>query len=272
MKQMTVPSSVSQNVARAKSLIQRKEPLRALDCLILALQNFHPGGLIGKARFEVEVNIQQCVVEINLNPKVRELLTTLSHSPNPSIPYAPGGEAALLSVLSVLRKALVNIEESEKIDAENAVRQRKAGLIENAQNLLDRGEGIKGKIELRKLAAEFGEESGVLAQIGTMLVKAGMPADSVEFLELAIENFPKDAPAYSILVESYMGMRELEKAEAVYLKALKQFGGHPRTYVSLAKIYKTLNKRQKAVDMAQKALSMDPDNAEAREIVASIRV
>jgi len=269
--QLTAPPSVSQNVARAKSLIQRQELVRALECLLNALDNFDPRNLIGKARYEVEINLRQCITAINLNPKICGLLTELTRSSKSSIPYTPGEEAALRTVLSVLRKALENQAEAEKQGAQHALKQRKADLLANAEGLLAGGEGVKAKIELRKLAAEFGKEPGILAQIGTMLVQADMPADGAEFLELAVEAFPKDGPIYAALVDCYTGMLEYEKVEAVYLKALRQFGAHPRTLVNLAKIYKQLNKRQKAAEMAQRALTMEPGNVEAKAIVDSIR-
>ena len=269
--QLTAPPSVTQNIARAKSLIQRQELVRALDCLLNALNNFDPRSLVGKARYEVEINIRQCVSAINLNPQICGLLTELTHSSKSSIPYTPGEEAALRTVLSVLRKALENKAEAERQGAQHALKQRKADLLATAQDLLAGGEGVKAKIELRKLATEFDKEPGILAQIGTMLAQANMPADAAEFLELAIEAFPKDGPVYATLVDCYMGIREYEKIEAVYLKALRQFGAHPRTLVNLAKIYKLLNKRQKAAETAQRALTMEPGNAEAQEIVNSIR-
>ena len=271
MLQLTAPSSVSQNIARAKSLIKRHELQRALDCLITALENFTPGSLIGKARYEMEVNIRQCIADINLNPEISKLLTELTRSPKPVIAYAPGGEAALLTVLGVLRKALKNMEQVEKQGAQHALTQRKTALLENAQRLLAGGEDARAKLELRKLAAEFGKEPGILTHIGSIFVEADMPADAAEFLELAVESFPKDGQNYGTLVDCYMGMREYEKAETVYLKALKQFGPHPRTLVNLAKVYKLLNKRQKTAEMARRALALEPGNAEAKAIADSIR-
>ena len=269
--QLSAPSAVSQNVARAKSLILRNELSRALDCLSTALEHFVPGNLVGKARYEVEIHIQQCVAEINLNPKVRKMLTELTHSANSNISYAPGGEGKLLTVLGILRKALHNMEEEEKNSAQRSIEERKATLFENAAVLLSAGEGVKAKVELRRLATEFGKEPGILAQISTVLIQAKMPLDAAEFLEMAIDAFPKEGQLYGTLVECYMGEREYEKAEAVYLKVLKLFGSHPQTLVNLAKLYKLLNKRQKAAEMAQRALAQEPGNEEAKAIANSIR-
>jgi len=226
-----------------------------------ALDTFDPGSLIGKARFEVEVNIRQCVNEINLNPTIHNLLTELTRSSKASIPYNPGEEAALRTVLGVLHKALEKMEQAEKQGAQQAVVQRKADLLAAGKQALAAGEGTKAKIELRKLAEEFGKEPGVLAQIGNMFVAAKLPRDAAEFLEMAIEAFPKEAKEYGTLVECYMGGNEYEKAEAVYLKVLKNLGQHPKTLTNLAKVYKLEGKRQKAAETAQRALSMDPKNA-----------
>ena len=269
--QLTAPPAVSQNIARAKSLVKRQELPRALECLIAALEGFVPGSLIGKARFEVEVNIRQCVADLNLNPKIRKLLTELAQSSAAAISYTPGEEAALRTVLGVLHKALENMDQAEKQGAQQALKQRKAELLESAQSLLAGGEGVKAKVELRRLAESFGKEPGILTQAGTMLAQAQMPADAAEFLELAIEAFPKEGAVYGTLVDCYMGLKEYEKAEAVYLKAIKNLGSHPRTLVNLAKVYKLSNKRQKAVEAAHRALAMDPGNAEAKEIADSIR-
>jgi pentatricopeptide repeat protein len=273
MMQMTVPQSVSQNIARARSLIQRNEISRALDCLFIALDNYDPGNLIGKARFEVGVHLQHCIDDINHNPKVHNLLVELAHSsdPNIHIHYTPGEETALRAVLNVLHKALENMELAETQGAQQARKQRKAELLEHGRSLLAAGEGVKAKVELRRLAEEFGKEPGIYAQVGAILAQAKMPADAVEFLELAVEASPKDGQSYSTLVDCYMTAMDYEKAAVVYEKALRQFGQHPRTLAHLAKVYKLLNKRDKAAAAAQQALSLDPGNAEAQEIAASIR-
>jgi pentatricopeptide repeat protein len=242
-----------------------------MNCLISALENYSPRSIVGQARYKVEINIRQCVADINVNPKVHKLLAELTKSASPQIPYTPGEEAKLLSVLNVLRKALEKMDEVEQQNAQLAIEQRKKELFETGQQFLNAGERVKGKVELRKLATDFGKEPGILESIANALIKANMAPDAVEFLEMAIENFAKEGQLYRSLIDCYMNMREYEKAEAVYLKVLGQFGANAPTLVNLAKLYKLLNKRPKAVEMAQRALSMEPDNAEAQEIVKSIR-
>ena len=62
-------------------------------------------------------------------------------------------------------------------------------------------------------------------------------------------------------------MREMDKAETVYLKAIQRFGKHPRTLLNLAKLYMEWNKKDKAFEAANDAWKKDPSLSEAKEIV-----
>ncbi len=48
--QLTVPPSVTQNFARAKSLLGRNEPVRALEAFISAINAFEAAQIVGRAR------------------------------------------------------------------------------------------------------------------------------------------------------------------------------------------------------------------------------
>jgi tetratricopeptide (TPR) repeat protein len=267
MPQFTAPASVSQNIARAKSQVKRDEPLRALDALITALELFEPEKIIGKARYEVEVNILECVTDLGRVPKVRDFLTRVTRSDKVGIAYAPGGEKKLLSALTVLRKGLQEADAEKIRQAGEKIEHRKTMLLEKAKASLAGGETPRGKAVLRQLGDEFGHEPGVLALIGSMLLEAKLQYEAVEFLEQALELFPKESKVYADLVNSYTELKEYEKAEAVYLKAIKQFGQHPKTLLNLARLYLLWNKKDQAFEAAGRAAKLDPGNQEARELM-----
>jgi tetratricopeptide (TPR) repeat protein len=266
MTQFTAPPSVIQNIARAKSLVKRDEPVRAIDALIRALELFHPEDIIGKARFEAEVAIQECVNDLSRHPKVYAFLRDLTKSSHAAISYKPGEEAKLLPVLAVLRKALAETEAAGAHAARQKVEDRKMMLLEKGKTHLAVGETPRGKGVLRQLAEEFGTEPGILFEVGSLLAGAKLPYDALEFLEQAVEAFPKDSRPYALLVSLYQELREFEKAEAVYLKVTREFGQHPRTMLNLARLYMAWNKKDKAFEAANQVLRKEPGNAEAREI------
>ncbi|MDL2279968.1 hypothetical protein LJC15_04845, partial [Desulfovibrio sp. OttesenSCG-928-G11] len=73
--------------------------------------------------------------------------------------------------------------------------------------------------------------------------------------------------AYPLATRCYLEMREFQKAEAVYLQVIKQFGKHPRTMLNLAKLYLEWNKKEQAFQAAMEAWNKDNSLTEAKEIV-----
>lgn len=270
MSQLQAPPSVTQNIARAKSLVKRDEPVRALDSLLTALELFKPEAILGKARYVVEVNILECVADLNSHAKIKQLIQSVANSSKAAIAYAPGGEAQLAAVLKILRKALTEAEEAKLEAARASVANRKESLFEKAKQHITAGETPRGKAVLRQLGDEFGADPGVLADIGKILIGATLVYDAIEFLEQAVENFPKASGAYADLVNCYLETREYAKAEQIYLRAVKEFGQHPRTLVNLGKLYIAWNKKDKAFEVLNKAVKQDPGNQEAVELLAKV--
>ncbi len=270
MANFSIPPGVGLNIARAKSLLRRDETVRALEALLAGLEHYEPSKLPGKLRFEVEVLIHECVLDLNRQPKIRTLLTTLAKSGKASIVYAPKEEGKLKAVLDIILKALNESEVVKVRDNVEAKIARKATLEQKGLAALRSGDSPKGKAALRVLADEFGEEPGVLRQVGEWLLEFKLYFEAAEFLELAIERFPKDSKSYASAVSCYNTLREFEKGEAIYLKAIKQFGKHTRTLTNLAELYMAWNKKDKAFDAAREALSLDAANDTAREIVEKL--
>ena len=267
MPQFTAPQAVTQNIARAKSLVKRDEPVRAIDALLRALELFQPEDIIGKARFEVEVNIQESVGDLSRHPKVYAFLRNLTKSNNAAISYKPGEEDKLAPVLMVLRKALAETEAAAERSEHDKVENRKMALLAKGKSHLEAGENPRGKGVLRQLAEEFGAEPGIFFEVGSLLAEAKLPYDAVEFLEQAVEAFPRDSRPYGLLVTIYQDLKEFEKAETVYLKVTREFGQHPKTMLNLAKLYLAWNKKDKAFDAATQVLRKEPGNSEAKEIM-----
>ncbi len=268
MALFVAPQSVTQNIARAKSLLKRDDPIRALEALITGLELYEPAKLMGKVRFELEVLIQECVNELDRQPKVREMIGQLSKTGKGGIKYAPGKEKQLLVLLPILRKGLLEIEKAKERGTQEVRLARQNMLREKGLNCLKIGDAPKGKAALRQLADEFGEESGIHAFVGATLFEYKFYLDAVDFLEHSIEAFPKEPKAYGAATACYAVLLEYEKAEAVYMKAIREFGKHPKTMLNLAKLYIEWNKKDKAYEAARAVVAKDPNNEEAKAIVA----
>lgn len=270
MTQLAVPPSVTQNIARARSLIKRNEIVRAIDAFSGALEGFLQAKIIGKTRHVVTAAIGECVTELNAHPAVKSFLRGIAHSSGVSITYAPGEEARLLTVLGIMGKALAEEDCAREQAAADAFRNRKEALFVRAAEFFKAGEGPRAKASLRNAGDEFGSEPGVLAMIGKMLVEADFAFDAMEFFEKAIKAFPRDPTPYGPLAACYMTFREYEKAEKLYLDAAKAFGAHPKTMLNLGKLYIAWNKRDKAYAVLNQVVRKHPDDEEAKELFAKV--
>jgi tetratricopeptide (TPR) repeat protein len=262
-----VPQSVAHNLARAKALLKRDDTMRALESMLAGLDMYEPKKLPGKARFEIEVLLQECVAELNRQPAVRSFFEKVARSPRASVPYTPKQEEKLKALLTLLFKALQASVAAKASSAAEVKAKRRALLQEKGLEYLKAGDSPRGKAALKVLADEFGEEPGLIAQVSAWFLEYKLFLDAAEMLERAIEAFPKDSKAYALATQCYRGMRDYEKLESVYLRAIRQFGKHPRTLLNLAKLYVEWNKKDKAFEAARDAYGKDNSLTEAKEIM-----
>lgn len=265
---MTIAQTLGQRLARSKALLRRDDTNRGLEELLGCLEEYEPKKMPAKIRFETEVQIQECVSYINRQPSVRTFLQQLAKNNKPiQVPYKPGEEQKLKMLLGLVHKGLIETEAAGEKSAAQARAERKIGLETKALAALKAGDSPRGKATLRILGEEFGEEPGLLAKIGGIMLEYKLYFEAAEILEQAMEAFPKDGKAYGLAAQCYLHMREFEKAETVYLNAMTRFGKHPRTLLNLAKLYATWNQREKAFQTAMDAYNKDPSLAEAKEIM-----
>lgn len=268
--QLTVPPTVTQNFARVKSLMARGEPVRAIDAFLTAINTFESAQVVGRARSGVEFSIQECVDICNSQPQIRQLIRELSRSDKAVITYAPGGEGKLAGVLRLVHKALDEAESARGKTAEEELLLHKESLFAEARAAFQAGEAPKGRGFLRRVAEKYGSGKGVLETVADTMIEAGFLSDSLPYLEQAIEAFPRESGAYAKLASSYMTLREYEKAEKLYRRAIKEFGVHPKTLLNLGKVYVAWNKRDKAFSVLQQAAALAPDDVEIKELFAKV--
>ena len=268
MVDLFITPPAGKKMARAKAQLKRDETVRALESMLAGLDEFDPQHMPAKARYEVEALIIECVADLNRQPVIRSLFEKLARSSkNASIPYVPGNEQKLRGVLGILHKALHESAAKAEEDEKEERALRKAALQQKGLDYFKAGDMPRGKASLRVLAEEFGQEPGVLVQVAEWLLEYKVYFEAAEILEQAMEAFPKESKAYGLAAQCYRTMREMEKAEAVYLKAINRFGKHPRTLLNLAKLYVEWNKKDKAFEAANDAWKKDNTLTEAKEIV-----
>lgn len=267
---MTAPKAARDNISRSRAYLQRGYLTRALEAMETALRAYSGTKLIGQARFETEVHIHEFVNDLNRNHAMRAFFERRNVFSGPYAAYAIGEEIALAERLESIRLAMLEEERAQQADKAERELSRKNELFTSGQARLDAGDLPRGRALLRRIADEWGHEPGILTDIGQRFLRARLFFEAAELFEGALAVFPGEAGAYSGAVAAYMELRDFPKAENVYLRALRQFGAHPRTMLNLAKLYMEWRKRDKAFEFANRAAQADPALTEARELVSRL--
>lgn len=268
MSSLTVPAGITQGIARAKSYARRGESVRALDTILDALNSYDPKAVIGKAKFETSVLIEEAVQELNHDPQIIKILQQLSGSNDFKISYKAGGEAKLTAALSLLKNVLEKQSSESAASADADAATRCADLWAKGKALMDSGESGKGRAVLKRMAEEFGAQPGVLQNVGEAFVEKGFALDGIVFLQEAVERFAQEPSAYSCLINAHIELAQYQEAEKLYKDVLRRFGQHPKTLLNMTKLYKLWRNKDKVYSCANQVLQLDPENIEAKELLS----
>ena len=266
----TLPKTIRENIARAKGYLLRGEVSRALETMSAALREGGATSMSRTARFEMEAHLVELLNDLPRHPPMRALLDPHNTGKPRPIPYQQGKEAILATVLEGLNKILLNAASQQEQQEQEAVEQRRKNLIEIGVEALQGGDFGRGRSFLRRAVAEFGDHPGMCMEVGRLLDEHKQYVDAAQVFEMAFEKNSKEVEAYGAAVQAYLNAMEYEKAEAVFLKILRQFGGHASTYGRMAKMYYAWHKRTKAEEFAVRALQLDKTQPEALEIMERI--
>jgi tetratricopeptide (TPR) repeat protein len=259
---------VKRNLARANGYLRRKEYRKAVQAAAVAFSAKPDcAQLVGQHKHELEFLCIEFCDNFNTNPGVIAFMHGIKIRARPFLAYAPGGEDMVRTKLEIVEERMDAKEREREARRLAALAEKKATWMERGQRALDEGNYPRGKAWLRRVVDDFGHEPGVLADIGSRLLDKDLLPEAADILARARGADPRDHTVYTLAIRAYQGLGEMGKAEEVYLAAIRQFGGHPLTYLNLARHYMAWRKRDKAYEYARKALEADPGLDEAREIV-----
>lgn len=265
------PKDLRENIARANGYLRRNEVARALNTMGQALRQFAGVQLMRAARAELDIQISEFLGSLMHHQAMQPLLDPGATGRPKQIKYQPGKEGALATVLEGLARIMTSEAEAEiRREAEERA-ERKKMLIETGTRLLSEGQLAKGRAFLKRVAEEFSHDPGIRVQLAKIFLAAGRHMEAAEMFEESIEHEPREAQAYSGAVNTWLELREYERAEKVFMAILRTFGGHPNTFGKMAKMYWDWHKRDKAEELAGRALQGNSSQAEALEVMEALK-
>lgn len=259
--------AIQEQMARAKGYLRRGDLVKSIDAAIEAFAMKRGVALMGKDKVETHYALEQFCLEFSSNSQVQEFLESINVRVKPIIAFKPGNEGKINERLALIRKGLVKLEEAREGKDKEKREARKTHLFGTGRNLFESKNFPKGRSFLRKAVEEFPDDPQMLLDIARLFMKHDFPSDAFEVLEEMMRLYPERPEGYSLGTKALLAEERYEKAEEVYLAALRQFGKHPMTLLNMSKMYLEWRKKDKAFETAKQALDADPTLEEAREIV-----
>lgn len=265
-RMMADARTIRENISRARGYLRRDDLFRCIEAANDALVLKSTGAALGLGRSEVDLLFAELCDEFSRHPRVLAFLESIGISGAAFLRYKAGDETLLIKKLTAFRIKMEESEQREKDrEEERRTRQRDEWLALGREHLA-RKSYPKGKVYLRRVAETYGEDPEVVREVGRLFLDAGLLPEAAEMFALAMERFPGDEQAWRLAIETYDALGEFKKAEALYLDAVKVFGGHPLTFLNIAKFYLKWHRKDDAYEYVSRALDQDPNLAEAKEI------
>lgn len=268
---MTVlPKEIRENIARAKGYLRRNEVMRAMEAMASNLRLYTGTPSLKQHSFNISILVQDFIQDLRFHPRMKCLLDPRNTGTPSKLAYKSNKEIALAVVLEGLAKLLQQVIDAENDQSKDISKNRLQSLIATGEAYFQEGDITRGRAYFGRAASEFGKNEGVYIDLARRLVKLEQYRNAAALYELAIEKNPKNSTLYVEGIDSYLKVVEYEKAEGIFLKILKQFGGHAKTYGRMAKLYLDWNKKAKADDYANRALQLDKEQVEALEVRSKV--
>lgn len=254
---------IKENIARAKSYIQRNDYLRTLKCLALALQDLLRSQVFGREKFEIAALLDEALSDLNRMKMIKRLIPD-------GIRYERGKEKLLHQKFVRLHGTLEAAIKKAKLEQTRKSLMQLDELLIAGQQHLEKGEQLEGRKLFRKASEHFGHVEGINSDIGNRLLMAGLAQEAMDYLQKAVEVDPKDRRAYPLIVRAWELLGELDKAEDVVNDTMRRFGANESLHLKLAQIAMAKRDWSKAHDAAQAVLNINPLHPEANKIVKKV--
>lgn len=258
--------TIRENISRARGYLRRDDLYRCIEAANDALVLKGTSTALGMGRSEVDLLFVEMCDDFSRHPRVVAFLESIGIAGGPFLRYKAGDETLLIKKLTAFRIKMEEIEEQENAHNEKRRTAQRDEWLGLGREHLAQKSFPKGKVYLRRVVETYGEEPDIVREVGSLFFEAGLLPEAAEMFMLAIKTTPSDQQAWRGAIEAWDALGEFKQAEALYLDAVRTFGGHPMTFLNIAKFYLKWNRKDDAYGYAQRALDLDSSLTEAKEI------
>ncbi len=133
-------------------------------------------------------------------------------------------------------------------------------MLDEVQNLVTENEFAKAKHKLLQIMAETGENVESMKLLGLVNVNLGCYEEAKNNFEYVLLSENNDATSWFYLGNCYDKLKDLENAKTAYEKVIELRENYLEAYKSLCVIYMQIHMEDKAIEIAQKAKTIDAED------------
>lgn len=266
-----ISREIREPMTRAFGYLKQQRLEQALGEMSCALRLASQTRSSVQVQKEIERKIRDFLLELERNPRILRLVEGCVAEGGTIFPYRTGQEKTLAIVLEgigrILQKQDVYVHAQDSLEKEF---RRCETLLQTGKEYLEAGQNALALAFFMRILAEFPNDETLWQEPFQLLMEKGCVREAASFCAAVIEKHPKLSEVYTQIIKLFMDLQEYGRAEEIFLRFLRIFGDHPKTYVSMAKLYLEWEKWDAAQNALEKALQLDPHFDEAKTILQSI--
>jgi tetratricopeptide (TPR) repeat protein len=254
-------SKARSQLNRVHSLLKQEKLLSAVISLYDAIGTYLRTQLLKHEKKDFQRQLEKAVFELSSDSNLKQTYPLV-------IQYEPGQEKELRSQIKML---LDELQEDNISEAQNQLAQ----MEEHKQNLLQQTKGHLQNQELEqaeqtvgRLLREYGDNTELKVEVSDLYLEYDLHQQALKYLKQAYQDDPESVPLFNKLGITLRKAQKFELAEKTYLEALKKSGEDEYLLFNLGRVYIDWKKWEKAEQASQKALQVNPEFKEARQMQA----
>ncbi len=247
-------------LSSVNAFLRQKKYLSALLAIKEALEIYLQTPLLKHEKKDFQKKIEDAVYLLKLDKEFAQ------QYPFP-IEYSPGKEKELWEQLQEAAKELKDSAVEEAKKQMEALEQLKARELNVGKKQLQEKKYDLADKTFKRLINTFKEDADLRVIISNMYLDEGLLEEAIKYLEDAYKNDPSAVHVLNRMGIVFRRAKKYDLAEKVFKEAIAKSPDDEYLYFNLGRVYIDEKRWQDAIEVAKKALKINPSFKEAKKML-----
>ena len=252
------------NLAQTSTLLKQGQLLSAVRGAYAAIRQVANSKPMRSEMEEFARLIEDACYAISNNQEIKKLFPL-------RIEYTPGSEAAIAETLGELADTLES-EATSKLPADfQRVQAEKIEGLDKGQKELEQGAHDAARNTFSTLVNKFADDAALSEDVGERFMQSGLYEDASQYFETSLATQQSSPRVFNRLGIALRKIKRYEAAEENFKKAAAIDANDPNLYFNLGRLYFDWQRWPECLAQAEKALALNADFAEAKQLADYVR-